>query len=93
MYKSQGMTLGQDELQLEDAFNYGQAYVALSWLTSVEGTWVRGGEITEKVVKVYLDMTWFFRDMEGEAVKVVVGIGCGGGEKGGGDDGGETNFT
>ena len=45
------MTLSRAELQLGDAFAAGQAYVALSRVTSLNGLWIRGGAITQRVVR------------------------------------------
>ncbi|CAJ1452228.1 unnamed protein product, partial [Effrenium voratum] len=42
VHKAQGMTLTRAELQLDDAFEAGQSYVALSRLTGTEGLWLRG---------------------------------------------------
>lgn len=53
VHKSQGMTLSRAELQLDDAFEFAQVYVALSRVISMEGLWIRGGEITQAVVKAH----------------------------------------
>ena len=37
VHKSQGMTIERAELQLDDAFDYGQVYVALSRITVLDG--------------------------------------------------------
>lgn len=42
VHKAQGMNLSRAELQVDDAFEPGQAYVALSRLTCLEGLWIRG---------------------------------------------------
>lgn len=60
VHKSQGMTIERAELQLDDAFDYGQAYVALSRVTSLEGLWVRGGRITQSVVKAHPKVRSFY---------------------------------
>merc|ERR1740129_389 len=40
VHKSQGTTLSRAELQVEDAFEAGQSYVALSRLTCTAGLWI-----------------------------------------------------
>jgi ATP-dependent DNA helicase PIF1 len=60
VHKSQGMTIERAELQLDDAFDYGQVYVALSRITSLEGLWVRGGSITQSVVKAHPKVKAFY---------------------------------
>ncbi|KAL9186513.1 hypothetical protein ACHAXT_005751 [Thalassiosira profunda] len=61
VHKSQGMTIERAELQLDDAFDYGQVYVALSRVTSLAGLWVRGGRITQSVVKAHPKVMAFYR--------------------------------
>mmetsp|Transcript_59082 Transcript_59082/g.125517 ORF Transcript_59082/g.125517 Transcript_59082/m.125517 type:complete len:595 (+) Transcript_59082:402-2186(+) len=61
VHKSQGMTIERAELQLDDAFDFGQAYVALSRVTSLDGLWVRGGSITQHVVKAHPKVIAFYR--------------------------------
>ena len=61
VHKSQGMTIERAELQLDDAFDYGQVYVALSRVTSLNGLWVRGGRITQNVVKAHPMVKAFYQ--------------------------------
>lgn len=61
MHKSQGMTLDRLELQLDDAFDYGQVYVALSRVKSLEGLWIKGKAITQNMVKAHPDVLEFHR--------------------------------
>lgn len=61
VHKSQGMTIERAELQLDDAFDFGQVYVALSRITSLDGLWVRGGRITQSVVKAHPKVKAFYQ--------------------------------
>ena len=61
VHKSQGMTIERAELQLDDAFDFGQVYVALSRVTSLDGLWVRGGRITQTVVKAHPKVKSFYK--------------------------------
>ena len=54
------MTLSRAELMLHDAFDYGQVYVALSRITSLAGLWIRGGRITQAVVKAHPAVLTFY---------------------------------
>ena len=57
----QGMTLDRVELKLDDAFDYGQAYVTLSRVTSLDGLWIRGGAVTQAAVRAHPDVTEFYK--------------------------------
>ena len=61
VHKSQGMSLTRAELMLSDAFAFGQCYVALSRVTSLEGLWIRGGRITQSVVMAHPSVLAFYR--------------------------------
>jgi ATP-dependent DNA helicase PIF1 len=70
VHKSQGMTIERAELQLDDAFDYGQVYVALSRITSLDGLWVRGGRITQSVVKAHPKVEAFYQQNGSSLYKV-----------------------
>ena len=61
VHKSQGMSLSRAELMLDDAFDFGQVYVALSRVTSLDGLWIRGGRITQHVVRAHPSVLAFYR--------------------------------
>ena len=61
VHKSQGMSLSRAELMLSDAFDFGQVYVALSRVISLQGLWVRGAAITQAVVKAHPEVLAFYR--------------------------------
>jgi ATP-dependent exoDNAse (exonuclease V) alpha subunit len=60
IHKSQGMTLSRAEVQLDDAFSYGQAYVALSRLTSFDGLWIGGRGISQHNIKAHPSALAFY---------------------------------
>ena len=61
VHKSQGMTLSRVEVNLRDAFDYGQVYVALSRATSAEGLCVRGFD--ERKIKAHPKVKRFYDDL------------------------------
>jgi ATP-dependent DNA helicase PIF1 len=60
VHKSQGMTLTRAELALADAFDYGQAYVALSRVVSREGLWMTGRPFSQDAIKCHPDVLAFY---------------------------------
>mmetsp|Transcript_15788 Transcript_15788/g.22558 ORF Transcript_15788/g.22558 Transcript_15788/m.22558 type:complete len:569 (+) Transcript_15788:181-1887(+) len=60
VHKSQGQTLTRAEVQLGNAFDYGQVYVALSRVVSLDGLYVSGPTITQSVVKAHPDVIRFY---------------------------------
>jgi len=63
VHRAQGMTLSRAELKLDDAFVVGQAYVALSRLTSLAGLWIRGGGISRTRPHAHPDVLMFYADV------------------------------
>ena len=61
VHKSQGMTLSRVEVNLRDAFDYGQVYVALSRATNVEGLCVRGFD--ERKIKAHPKVKRFYASL------------------------------
>eukprot|EP00415_Alexandrium_ostenfeldii_P001139 UN1139 len=53
VHKSQGMTISNAEVYLDDAFSCGQAYVALSRLTGFSGLWIGGRGISPHNIKAH----------------------------------------
>jgi len=50
VHKSQGMTLSRAEVEVDDAFDDGQVYVALSRCVSLDGLWVSGATLDQSSV-------------------------------------------
>lgn len=62
IHKSQGMTLSQVEVSLRSVFEYGQAYVALSRVTQLEG--LRITENFEKgIIRAHPDVITFYQNL------------------------------
>ena len=55
------MTLSRAEVEVNDAFDAGQVYVALSRCVSLAGLWVSGGELDQRVVRAHPDVQRFYR--------------------------------
>ena len=53
VHKSQGMSLSRVEVNVGDAFDFGQVYVALSRAESRVGLWLSGPQIASRVVKAH----------------------------------------
>lgn len=64
IHKSQGSTLSRVELMLTNTFDYGQAYVALSRVTSMEGLWLTHPLRRDSVKANPLVMDYFKYDSE-----------------------------
>lgn len=60
VHRAQGCTLSRAELQLENAFACGQAYVALSRVKSLQGLWIRGRPVTQREVKAHGAVLHFY---------------------------------
>ena len=53
IHKAQGATLTKAEVMIDNAFAHGQAYSALSRVQSLDGLWIRGGQIVGSSAKVH----------------------------------------
>jgi len=60
VHRAQGCTLTRAELQLENAFDCGQVYVALSRVRSLDGLWIRGKPVTQREVKAHPSVLRFY---------------------------------
>ena len=60
VHKSQGMTLSRASIQIGDAFEVGQVYVALSRVSSLDGLFLVGGAIHPSVVKAHKDVVDYY---------------------------------
>lgn len=60
VHKSQGMTLSRAEIEVADAFEAGQVYVALSRCVSLEGLWVSGGTLDHRCVIAHPSVKKFY---------------------------------
>ena len=62
IHKSQGVTLSRAILKLDDAFAYGQAYVALSRLSSFDGLFIDGENIDASHIKADSNVTNYYEN-------------------------------
>jgi len=60
VHKSQGMTISRAEVQLDEAFSDGQAYVALSRLTDLNGLWIGGRGISQRNIRAHPQALAFY---------------------------------
>lgn len=60
VHKSQGMTLTCAEVQVDDAFSCGQAYVALSRLTGFQGLWIGGRGLSQRSIRAHPSALAFY---------------------------------
>ena len=65
VHKAQGMTLSRCEVMLNNCFEYGQAYVALSRVTDRAGLVVNGRELTKEGIKAHPKVQAFYEELEG----------------------------
>ncbi len=61
VHKSQGTTLSRAEIRVNEAFDYGQVYVALSRIKSMEGLWLTE-PISKSAIKANPDVIKFYQD-------------------------------
>ena len=64
IHKCQGMTISRAEMKLSDAFEQGQAYVALSRIESKSGLKLLGERVTQKDIKTNPAVTNFYANLE-----------------------------
>ena len=65
VHKSQGMTVSRARVDLAAAFEYGQAYVALSRVTSLAGLAIAGGQLTQRAVMANPKVLTFYEQAVG----------------------------
>ena len=65
VHKSQGITVSRARVDLAAAFEYGQAYVALSRVTSLAGLAIAGGQLTQRAVMANPKVLTFYEQAVG----------------------------
>ena len=60
VHRSQGMSLSRVEVDVGNAFDFGQVYVALSRAESRDGLWVSGSMVSHRAVRTHPDVKNFY---------------------------------
>ncbi|GMH80337.1 hypothetical protein TL16_g08506, partial [Triparma laevis f. inornata] len=67
VHKSQGMTLSRCEVLLNNCFEYGQAYVALSRVTDMKGLIVNGTLLGKREIRAHPKVKDFYEEVDEDA--------------------------
>jgi len=60
VHKSQGMTLSRVQIKVDNAFENGQVYVALSRCVCLDGLWMTGASLSQQAVMAHPEVIGFY---------------------------------